>query len=116
MLVFPGPEEASDRKSSSVSIPLYAASAAADKDSNALTPTATDQFYDNSSQNGLMRDLAIDLFLLDDHVVLLGNQGTGKNRCNDRLLQLLDRPREFIQLHRDTTVSQCACSRGAGDC
>ena len=81
-----------------------------DADSNALIPTSVDDFYDNPTQNRQMRDLAIDLFALDDHVVLLGNQGTGKNRVSDRLLQLLDRPREFIQLHRDTTVSQRASS------
>ena len=33
-----------------------------------------DHFYDNSLQTGLMRDLAIDLELLCEHVVLLGNQ------------------------------------------
>ena len=33
-----------------------------------------DHFYDNSLQTGLMRDLAIDLELLGEHVVLLGNQ------------------------------------------
>ena len=33
-----------------------------------------DHFYDNSLQTGLMRDLAIDLELLDEHLVLLGNQ------------------------------------------
>lgn len=30
--------------------------------------------------------------------------GVGKNKIADRLLQLLNRPREYIQLHRDTTV------------
>jgi len=33
-----------------------------------------DHFYDNSLQTGLMRDLAIDLEVLGEHVVLLGNQ------------------------------------------
>ncbi|KAF8056895.1 AAA domain-containing protein, partial [Lyophyllum atratum] len=65
-----------------------------------------DHFYDNSLQTGLMRDLAIDLELLGEHVVLLGNQGVGKNKIVDRLCQLLGRPREYIQLHRDTTVNQ----------
>ncbi|KAK0451876.1 AAA domain-containing protein [Armillaria borealis] len=59
-----------------------------------------DHFYDNSLQTGLMRDLAIDLELMREHVVLLGNQGVGKNKI------LLGRPREYIQLHRDTTVNQ----------
>ncbi|KAI0752632.1 AAA domain-containing protein [Daedaleopsis nitida] len=59
-----------------------------------------DNFYDNSLQTGLMRDLAIDLEILGEHLVLLGNQGVGKNKV------LLSRPREYIQLHRDTTVNQ----------
>ncbi|KAI0772733.1 AAA domain-containing protein [Trametes elegans] len=65
-----------------------------------------DHFYDNSLQTGLMRDLAIDLELLGEHLVLLGNQGVGKNKVIDRLCQLLGRPREYIQLHRDTTVNE----------
>uniref|UniRef100_A0A8D1GIJ4 von Willebrand factor A domain-containing protein 8 n=1 Tax=Sus scrofa TaxID=9823 RepID=A0A8D1GIJ4_PIG len=31
-------------------------------------------------------------------------QGVGKNKIVDRFLHLLNRPREYIQLHRDTTV------------
>ncbi|CDO72121.1 hypothetical protein BN946_scf184962.g64 [Trametes cinnabarina] len=65
-----------------------------------------DHFYDNSLQTGLMRDLAIDCEILGEHLVLLGNQGVGKNKVVDRLCQLLGRPREYIQLHRDTTVNQ----------
>ena len=33
-----------------------------------------DHFYDNSLQTGLMRDLAVDLEVLGEHLVLLGNQ------------------------------------------
>ena len=33
-----------------------------------------------------------------------GNQGVGKNKVVDRLLGLLNIPREYIQLHRDTTI------------
>ncbi|KAJ7165324.1 AAA domain-containing protein [Mycena filopes] len=65
-----------------------------------------DHFYDNSLQTELMRDLAVDLELLGEHLVLLGNQGVGKNKIVDRLCQLLGRPREYCQLHRDTTVNQ----------
>jgi von Willebrand factor A domain-containing protein 8 len=43
-------------------------------------------------------------FLLGNHLLLIGNQGVGKNKIADRLLQLMNRPREYIQLHRDTTV------------
>lgn len=43
-------------------------------------------------------------FELGNHLLLVGNQGVGKNKIADRFLQLLNRPREYIQLHRDTTV------------
>lgn len=33
-----------------------------------------EHFYDNSLQSGLMRDMAVDLELLKEHLVLLGNQ------------------------------------------
>ncbi|KAF8150343.1 AAA domain-containing protein [Pholiota molesta] len=59
-----------------------------------------DYFYDNSLQTGLMRDIAIDLEILGEHIVLLGNQ------IVDSIQTALGRPREYIQLHRDTTVTQ----------
>lgn len=65
-----------------------------------------DHFYDNSIQSAQMCDLAIDFELLGEHLILLGNQGVGKNKIIDRLCQLLQRPREYIQLHRDSTVQQ----------
>lgn len=43
-------------------------------------------------------------FIQGEHLLLIGNQGVGKNKIVDRFLQLLNRPREYIQLHRDTTV------------
>ena len=39
-----------------------------------------DHFYNNSLQTGLMKDMAVDLELLGEHLVLLGNQGVGKNK------------------------------------
>ncbi|GAA5867426.1 hypothetical protein JCM1840_002135 [Sporobolomyces johnsonii] len=62
------------------------------------------QYLDNSQQTQLMRDIATDLELLDENVLLLGNQGVGKNKIIDRLLQLMRRPREYVQLHRDSTT------------
>ena len=38
------------------------------------------------------------------HLRFPGNQGVGKNKLADRLLQLLQRERQYVQLHRDTTV------------
>eukprot|EP00729_Bicosta_minor_P004263 gene4263-23013_t len=42
--------------------------------------------------------------LLGEHLLLIGNQGVGKNKLTDKLLMLMQREREYVQLHRDTTV------------
>lgn len=60
-------------------------------------------FYDVPQHLQLMEKLIQD-FQLGQHLLLVGNQGVGKNKIVDRFLQLLNRPREYIQLHRDTTV------------
>ena len=60
-------------------------------------------FFENQGHNRVMRDLALD-FLLGEHLLIIGNQGVGKNKLTDRFLELLEYPREYIQLHRDTTV------------
>ncbi|XP_011270078.1 hypothetical protein CAOG_08496 [Capsaspora owczarzaki ATCC 30864] len=78
---------------------------------NALeTPTSSGRvlvpdvlFYDNPQHTRVMADMLKDL-LLGENLLLVSNQGTGKNKVTDRLLHLLGRPREYIQLHRDTTV------------
>jgi MoxR-like ATPase len=44
-------------------------------------------------------------FKLGEHLLLIGSQGTGKNKLTDQMLQILRLPREYIQLHRDTTVA-----------
>ncbi|KAK7868613.1 hypothetical protein R5R35_008422 [Gryllus longicercus] len=61
------------------------------------------QFYDVPQHVTALEWLLQDFFL-GEHLLLIGNQGVGKNKLADRLLQLLNRPREYIQLHRDTTV------------
>ena len=43
-------------------------------------------------------------YTLGEHLLLMGNQGVGKNKLTDHLLQIMKREREYIQLHRDTTV------------
>ncbi|KAM9343638.1 von Willebrand factor A domain-containing protein 8 [Pholidichthys leucotaenia] len=60
-------------------------------------------FYDNPQHLMVMEDMLKD-FLLGEHLLLVGNQGVGKNKIVDRFLHLLNRPREYLQLHRDTTV------------
>lgn len=70
---------------------------------DALTKVPDILFYDVPQHVVLLEWLLQD-FLLGNHLLLVGNQGVGKNKIADRLLQLLNRPREYIQLHRDTTV------------
>lgn len=43
-------------------------------------------------------------FVLGSHLLLIGNQGVGKNKLTDKFLELCGLPRQYIQLHRDTTV------------
>ncbi|KAJ2919670.1 hypothetical protein MD484_g680, partial [Candolleomyces efflorescens] len=102
-LVFPAPTLGSSEYKPTA-IPLF--NVREDPEGAASHVPHMEHFYDNSIQTGLMKDIAIDLEILGEHVVLLGNQGVGKNKIVDRLCMLLGRPREYIQLHRDTTVNQ----------
>lgn len=72
---------------------------------NTTAPTKVPdiEFYDVPQHVKLLERLLQD-FLIGNHLLLVGNQGVGKNKIADRLLQLMNRPREYIQLHRDTTV------------
>ena len=66
-----------------------------------LVPHVT--FYAVPHHIDLLRELLRD-WSLGHHLLLIGNQGVGKNKLADRLLELLRCEREYIQLHRDTTV------------
>ena len=77
-----------------------------------ITPPAADEaflipdnfvFYENAQHTRVLESMLRD-FSLGEHLLLVGNQGVGKNKIVDRFLQLLRRPREYVQLHRDTTV------------
>jgi len=57
-------------------------------------------------QHTLVLEAMLSDFMLGEHILLIGNQGVGKNKLCDRLLQLMQREREYVQLHRDTTVQQ----------
>ncbi|KTG31645.1 hypothetical protein cypCar_00031429, partial [Cyprinus carpio] len=60
-------------------------------------------FYENVQHMMVIQDMLKDS-LLGEHLLLVGNQGVGKNKIVDRFLHLMNRPREYLQLHRDTTV------------
>ncbi|CAE8617986.1 unnamed protein product, partial [Polarella glacialis] len=63
------------------------------------------KFFDIPRHLLRLREIMQDLNLGEKHILLIGNQGTGKNKLVDHLLELLQWEREYIQLHRDTTVS-----------
>lgn len=79
-------------------------------------------FYDVHSQllilQAMLKDWLIDSpdaaatrpFSHRRHLLLIGNQGVGKNKLADRLLELLRLEREYMQLHRDTTVQALTLS------
>lgn len=69
----------------------------------ALTKVPDVLFYD-IPQHLILLEILLQDFTLGQNLLLVGNQGVGKNKIVDRLLQILNRPREYIQLHRDTTV------------
>lgn len=77
--------------------------AKSDPEGEALVPRVSAAFFDNDLHTLVMRELIAD-FALGEQLILIGNQGVGKNRLTDRFLELINRPREYIQLHRDTTV------------
>ena len=61
-------------------------------------------FHDTPAHLAVLRSMMRDLAVGNRALLAIGTQGTGKNKLADRLLQLLGREREYIQLHRDTTV------------
>eukprot|EP01124_Arcella_intermedia_P029907 TRINITY_DN642_c0_g1_i1.p1 TRINITY_DN642_c0_g1~~TRINITY_DN642_c0_g1_i1.p1 ORF type:complete len:1385 (-),score=366.10 TRINITY_DN642_c0_g1_i1:72-3695(-) len=62
------------------------------------------QFFQNPRHDEILEDMAMH-FDLGEHLLLIGNQGTGKNKLVDRFLEIRNLPRRYIQLHRDTTVA-----------
>lgn len=81
-LLFPSPTAPASANAAHVRIPLFNASE--DPEGVASHVPHMAHFYDNSLQTCLMRDLAIDFEVLEEHLVLLGNQGVGKNKVVDR--------------------------------
>ena len=71
MLLFPAPANPL-RKTQDTRIPRF--DTTRDTEGVASYVPHMDHFYDNSVQSAQMRDLAIDFELLDEHLVLLGNQ------------------------------------------
>ena len=68
-------------------------------------------FYENALHCHILREMLRDMEVFDERAILLmGNQGVGKNKLADKLLMLMRREREYLQLHRDTTVQSLTTS------
>ena len=62
-------------------------------------------FYENIAHTKVLQKLlSTHTAAKNNSFLLIGNQGVGKNKLVDQMLNLLQREREYIQLHRDTTV------------
>ena len=62
-------------------------------------------FYDNANHTALLGSLLRAYSSGERAFLMIGNQGVGKNKLVDRFLSLLNAEREYIQLHRDSTVN-----------
>ena len=60
-------------------------------------------FFKNDQQAKIIDNLLYDL-KSGQNILLVGNQGVGKNKIIDHLLQTHQRACEYVQVHRDTTV------------
>jgi midasin (ATPase involved in ribosome maturation) len=72
-------------------------------------------FWDIQSHIRIIQTLLSEWTTGERAFLLLGNQGTGKNKICDRLCELLNHEREYIQLHRDTTIGQLTISPSLED-
>ncbi|CAG5045415.1 unnamed protein product [Parnassius apollo] len=59
---------------------------------------------DNMPQHKIVTEWLLQDIRRGNHLLLVDNQGFESNKSTERLLQLLNRPTEYIQLHRDTTI------------
>jgi MoxR-like ATPase len=78
------------------------------KRANAQRPemVPSPSFFDIPSHVYTIKDLLMDWSNGERAFLLLGNQGVGKNMVIDRLCEVANFEREYIQLHRDSTIGQ----------
>jgi len=62
--------------------------------------------FDIPAHTSIMHDLLLDWNSGERSFLLLGNQGVGKNKIVDRICEIANWEREYIQLHRDSTIGQ----------
>jgi midasin (ATPase involved in ribosome maturation) len=67
-------------------------------------------FFEIPSHTRILQNMMRDLISGEKHLLLLGPQGCGKNKLSDKLCNLLKYEREYVQLHRDSTVGTLTLS------
>ena len=72
-------------------------------------------FEENPGHTQVMADILAAHSAGEEALLIMGFQGVGKNRIVDHLLSLLACEREYLQLHRDTTVSSLLSSPSVED-
>lgn len=64
------------------------------------------QAFDIPAHTEIIKELLRDWNSGERSFLLLGNQGVGKNKIVDRICEIANWEREYIQLHRDSTIGQ----------
>jgi len=62
--------------------------------------------YDIPAHTQIIQDVLRDWKSGERSFLFLGNQGVGKNKIVDRVCEIANWEREYIQLHRDSTIGQ----------
>ncbi|KAF8278544.1 putative AAA domain (dynein-related subfamily)/von Willebrand factor type A domain containing protein [Trypanosoma cruzi] len=82
--------------------PVFCSSRVYSEEERAMVPYVP-YFHSNPVHESIIAWLAKQ-YAVGNNILLIGNQGVGKNKVVDAFLARIGVPRQYIQLHRDTTV------------
>ncbi|RNF05748.1 putative heat shock protein HslVU, ATPase subunit HslU [Trypanosoma rangeli] len=82
--------------------PIFCSNRVYSEEEQAMVPYVT-HFHSNPVHESIIAWLAKQ-YAVGNNILLIGNQGVGKNKVVDAFLARIGVPRQYIQLHRDTTV------------
>lgn len=73
------------------------------------------RFQQNAGQSEVIQDILEAHCVGEKALLICGYQGVGKNKIVDHILQQLNCEREYLQLHRDTTIQSLLISPSVED-
>ncbi|ESL05510.1 hypothetical protein TRSC58_06839 [Trypanosoma rangeli SC58] len=82
--------------------PIFCSNRLYSEEEQAMVPYVP-YFHSNPVHESIIAWLAKQ-YAVGNSILLIGNQGVGKNKVVDAFLARIGVPRQYIQLHRDTTV------------